>query len=420
MRLFTSPHLPLFPAFQVRYLGLLENLRVRRAGYAFRMEFQRFIDRYKMLSKLTWPVFKGSPHDGICYILEEGADLSKAEYAFGRSKVFVRNPRSVLKLEDQRRAMTIVLATKIQAIFKGWKARSQYKKIRGAQLTISSHYRGFKAKRAYTETRNGIILITAYWRMWKERKQLAIHMQRLAMAKAQMLIAAHVKGWLVRKRMAKHFRKNAGPTLYRTLCVFQIKTWLRRAAKTLPPMAPNAKNSLRAPPKLLHASELIKEFFHEYRCKVYRDRLRPAQRDALRLKLLASNLFKGKKAIYPASVPEPFLGDHASLLDDSDTAAKWKKVAAAHSFDAADVHMTTKVTKMNRSNRATMPRVLVLMSSRLLILDEKLKFKYEIPLGEMAKASTSSQGDDLMVLHVAISQENKALSKGDHMFYCPQ
>jgi hypothetical protein len=82
--------------------------------------------------------------------------------------------------------------------------------------------------------------------------------------------------------------------------------------------------------------------------------------------------------------------------------------------------MTTKVTKVNRSNQATMPRVLVLMSSKLLILDEKLKFKYEIPLGEMAKASTSSQGDDLMVLHVAISQENKALSKGDHMFYCPQ
>ena len=49
---------------QVRYLGLMENIRVRRAGYAFRMEYDRFLERYKMLSKLTWPKFRGPPRDG--------------------------------------------------------------------------------------------------------------------------------------------------------------------------------------------------------------------------------------------------------------------------------------------------------------------------------------------------------------------
>src|SRR4051794_11494489 len=34
---------------QVRYLGLLENVRVRRAGFAFRQTFLRFVRRYKML-----------------------------------------------------------------------------------------------------------------------------------------------------------------------------------------------------------------------------------------------------------------------------------------------------------------------------------------------------------------------------------
>ena len=50
---------------QVRYLGLLENIRVRRAGYSFRMEYTRFLQRYKMLSKATWPNFKGGAQSGV-------------------------------------------------------------------------------------------------------------------------------------------------------------------------------------------------------------------------------------------------------------------------------------------------------------------------------------------------------------------
>nr|XP_034957083.1 unconventional myosin-Ia-like [Zootoca vivipara] len=45
---------------QVRYLGLLENVRVRRAGYAYRQLYDPCLERYKMLSKETWPKWKGS------------------------------------------------------------------------------------------------------------------------------------------------------------------------------------------------------------------------------------------------------------------------------------------------------------------------------------------------------------------------
>ena len=40
---------------QVRYLGLVENLRVRRAGYCYRATFSKFLQRFKMLSPETWP-----------------------------------------------------------------------------------------------------------------------------------------------------------------------------------------------------------------------------------------------------------------------------------------------------------------------------------------------------------------------------
>lgn len=44
---------------QVHYLGLMENVRVRRAGYAFRQAYEPCLERYKMLCKGTWPHWRG-------------------------------------------------------------------------------------------------------------------------------------------------------------------------------------------------------------------------------------------------------------------------------------------------------------------------------------------------------------------------
>ena len=52
------------------YLGLLENVRVRRAGFAFRQDYTRFLQRYKMIADQTWPNFRGSEIDGVKVILQ--------------------------------------------------------------------------------------------------------------------------------------------------------------------------------------------------------------------------------------------------------------------------------------------------------------------------------------------------------------
>ena len=55
---------------QVRYLGLMENLRVRRAGYCNRQTYDVFVDRYKMLTKETWPHYRGDQKEGARIIIE--------------------------------------------------------------------------------------------------------------------------------------------------------------------------------------------------------------------------------------------------------------------------------------------------------------------------------------------------------------
>ena len=50
---------------QIKYLGLMENLRVRRAGFCYRRQFQVFLGRYKCLCPATWPSWDGPLKDGV-------------------------------------------------------------------------------------------------------------------------------------------------------------------------------------------------------------------------------------------------------------------------------------------------------------------------------------------------------------------
>lgn len=73
---------------QVAYLGLVENVRVRRAGFASRQRYDRFLKRYKMLSQYTWPNFRGdSTRDAVMVLAR---DLQLPDVQFGHTKLFIR------------------------------------------------------------------------------------------------------------------------------------------------------------------------------------------------------------------------------------------------------------------------------------------------------------------------------------------
>ena len=43
----------------------MENLRVRRAGFAYRRPYEGFLNRYKSLCPQTWPKPKGDPKSAV-------------------------------------------------------------------------------------------------------------------------------------------------------------------------------------------------------------------------------------------------------------------------------------------------------------------------------------------------------------------
>jgi myosin-1 len=158
----------------------------------------------------------------------EDLGMPKSEHSFGRSKLFIRSPRSLFDLEDKRKTRNIELLIRIQAIFRGWMKRALYQKMRKSQATIAARYKGFRARREYLKQRNAAILIASYVRMWKDRKPWLARkraereaIEAIARAEAEekarkarfeaetraaVILAAFVRGWLVRKRTRALFR----------------------------------------------------------------------------------------------------------------------------------------------------------------------------------------------------------------------
>jgi len=96
---------------QVQYLGLLENVKVRRAGYAFRMPYDRFLSKYKCIAKKTLEWYQ-DPKEGTTYIIKEYG--FEKDVKFGKSKLFVRSPKTVFELEEHRTKFLLGLAAQIE------------------------------------------------------------------------------------------------------------------------------------------------------------------------------------------------------------------------------------------------------------------------------------------------------------------
>jgi len=129
---------------QVNYLGLLENVRVRRAGFAYRQEYTRFLRRYKMISRFTWPNFRdGTDKEGTKVLLEDKGLID--DVTFGKTKVFVRSPSTLFKLEQQRMNLIPGIVIFLQKMLRGALARRQYKRMVAARL-IWRKYRKYKMR----------------------------------------------------------------------------------------------------------------------------------------------------------------------------------------------------------------------------------------------------------------------------------
>ncbi|XP_015258865.1 PREDICTED: unconventional myosin-Ie-like [Cyprinodon variegatus] len=114
---------------QVEYLGLRENIRVRRAGYAYRRVFNKFLHRYAILTKETWPEWRGEQRQGVLHLLHS-VHMDQDQFQLGKAKVFIKAPESLFLLEEMRERKYNGYARVIQKAWRKHIAVRKYVKMR--------------------------------------------------------------------------------------------------------------------------------------------------------------------------------------------------------------------------------------------------------------------------------------------------
>ncbi|KAM4777108.1 unconventional myosin-Ib isoform 3-T4 [Cyanocitta cristata] len=392
---------------QIRYLGLLENVRVRRAGYAFRQAYEPCLERYKMLCRQTWPHWRGPARAGVEVLFNE-LRIPEEEFSFGRSKIFIRNPRTLFKLEDLRKQRLEDLATLIGKIYRGWKCRTRFLLMKRSQIVIASWYRRYAQQKRYQKIKSSAITVQSYIRGWKARKLLRElkHLKRCN--EAATVIAAYWHGTQVRREYRKFFRANAGRKIYEFTLQRIMQKYFLEMKNKMPSLSPIDKTWPARPYLFLDSTHReLKRIFHLWRCKKYRDQFTDQQKLIYEEKLEASELFKDKKALYPASVGQPFQGAYLEISENP----KYKKLT-----DAVDekIIIAEVVNKINRANGKAASRIFLLTKNNVLLADQKSgTIKSEVPLGDVTKVSMSSQNDGFFAVH--LKEGSEAASKGDFL-----
>lgn len=90
---------------QIKYLGLKENVRIRRAGFAYRQTFEKFVERFYLLSSQTSYageyIYQGDAKTATGIIFRD-AGFPETEWQLGVTKVFIKKPETLFALEDKR------------------------------------------------------------------------------------------------------------------------------------------------------------------------------------------------------------------------------------------------------------------------------------------------------------------------------
>uniref|UniRef100_A0A673MZ17 Unconventional myosin-Ib n=1 Tax=Sinocyclocheilus rhinocerous TaxID=307959 RepID=A0A673MZ17_9TELE len=359
---------------QVRYLGLMENVRVRRAGYAFRQAYDPCLERYKMLCKQTWPHWKGP-----LFFLEEK-----------RSQC----------LED--------LATLIQKIYRGWKCRTHFLLLKKSQVVVAAWYRRFAQQKKYQNIRSSALVLQSFIRGWKARKLLRELKHKKRCEEAVTTISAYWHGTQVRREYRKFFRANAGKKIYDFTIQRIMQKYFLGLKKTMPSMSPIDKSWPARPYGFLDRThQELRRIFHLWRCKKYRSQFTEEKKATYEEKLAASELFKDKKALYPSSVGQPFKGDYVEITKNP----KYQKL---NSFAEDKVLLADVVSKINRANGKGAPRIFLLTKKSLVLADQKTgQVKASVPLPDLSSVSVSTQNDGFFALK--LKEGSASAAKGDFL-----
>uniref|UniRef100_A0A8C1JL08 Myosin VIIAb n=1 Tax=Cyprinus carpio TaxID=7962 RepID=A0A8C1JL08_CYPCA len=156
---------------QLRYSGMMETIRIRRAGYPIRYTFAEFVDRYRVLMPGVKPANKQASLKHYCVNAVNRCDVQvwsmfclivimpsfQMRLGFLRLQALYRSRKLYLAYQASRTRITL-----LQAWCRGFLLRRTFSKRFHAVLTIQAYARGMIARRLCNRLRMKVNLHYIY------------------------------------------------------------------------------------------------------------------------------------------------------------------------------------------------------------------------------------------------------------------
>ncbi|CRK99256.1 CLUMA_CG012669, isoform A [Clunio marinus] len=154
---------------QVRYLGLLQTVNIRKQGYPVRLRFPHFVERYRHL--LHHPVTKGMSYRDLSqFILDSLNNVEEKGYQLGATRVFLRESLHLI-LEQERNAQQQRAASTIQRNVRKMLLRQKTRRQHKSAIILQKVYRGYRERKRYQKIKKGITKAQALYRGRKDRRR---------------------------------------------------------------------------------------------------------------------------------------------------------------------------------------------------------------------------------------------------------
>ncbi|XP_044525079.1 unconventional myosin-VIIb [Gracilinanus agilis] len=209
---------------QLRYSGMMETVKIRKAGYPIRYTFEDFFQRYKMLLPSDARVqLKDKPRQAIQRISETWLGKNK-DWKMGKTKIFLKEQQDTL-LQAQRSQALHKSAVIIQKVIRGYKYRKEFLSQKRAAVTLQATWRGYACRKNYKLIVLGFERLQAMFRrhqlsqQYKATRAKVIQFQALCRGylirqkvaekrRAVVVIQAHVRGMVARRSFKRRKRED--------------------------------------------------------------------------------------------------------------------------------------------------------------------------------------------------------------------
>ncbi|XP_046338016.2 myosin-VIIa-like isoform X1 [Haliotis rufescens] len=183
---------------QLRYSGMMETIRIRRAGYPIRHVFSEFVDRYRLLVSGVGPSHKEECMTASQKICKQV--LQDKDYQLGKTKVFLKDAEDVF-LEQQRELTLTKKILVLQKTVRTWHCRRRFLRMRKNVVTIQSAWRTHYQRKRFLLMRQGYMRLQA---MCRSRILTArYNVLRGIIVNLQRFCRGHlVRQWLQRRMVA--------------------------------------------------------------------------------------------------------------------------------------------------------------------------------------------------------------------------